>query len=91
MDSRHNELTKDLFDGKRDKYLARVLSDGRRAEDLEEFMQDWMQTEKEKALDALEEDDTPNTAQSNYKAAIRLYQYLKNVIAQAKSARTKGE
>lgn len=88
---RHSELIKDRFDGKRDKYLARVLSDGRRAEDLEEFIKDWMQTEKEKAITALEGLNTPFDAQHDYKAALRLYQYLMGVIAQAKGARTKGE
>ncbi|MCQ5211171.1 hypothetical protein [Megasphaera massiliensis] len=89
--ARHDELTQARVTGNRDRYLARVLTDGRRAEDLQEFLNDWMEVEKQKALEELAASKTPQDIQASYQAAIRFYQYMNGIIVQAKGARRKGE
>lgn len=82
-------------DAARERYLAQLLTQGTQAETITEFLNAWMDTEAQQVLDRLEDDSIPaETIRNDYKAAIRLYDYISSVIDMANVKRkqlSKGE
>lgn len=65
-------------------YLAKILERGTRAEDLQEFLEEFMDIEKSDVLSRLDSAADSYELQQEYKASMRLYTYLSRIITAAK-------
>ncbi len=91
---------KDLLDTMRSgdeaaqkRYLADIITKGQQAENLKNFIDDWLKIEEQTALKGLDSPTkTADDVKSDYRAAMRLYHYMTGIIDIAKQKRNqKGE
>lgn len=91
---------KDLLDTMRSgdeaaqkRYLADIITKGQQAENLKNFIDDWLKIEEQTALKDLDSPTKPaDDVKSDYRAAMRLYHYMTGIIDIAKQKRNqKGE
>jgi hypothetical protein len=67
-----------------------LLRQGSRAEDLQEFMSDFMKTEELRTLTCLSRNEyDADSVKRDYQASIRLYTYLSGIITEANIQKSK--
>ena len=78
-----------LNDKDREIRLAKTLERGQRADDLKEFMDEFLKDEERTALERLNTREDSDDIQRDYQAALRVYAHINQIIATAKNRRHK--
>lgn len=78
-----------LNDKDRELRLAKTLERGQRADDLKEFVDEFLKDEERTALERLNTPEDSDDIKRDYQAALRVCAYINQIIATAKSRRHK--